>query len=71
MEFVGAPEILIVLMVVLIIFGPTKLPKLARTLGETVHEFRRADVAQAHDETDSSAQTAPFAERPSPDDSFV
>ncbi len=71
MEFVGAPELLIVLMVLLIIFGPTKLPKLARALGETVHEFRRADIAQGHDETDSSAHTAPFAERLSPDDSFV
>jgi sec-independent protein translocase protein TatA len=70
-EFVGAPELLIVLIVVLIIFGPTQLAKPARALGETVHESRRADVAQVHDETDSSAPTAPFTGRLSPDGWFV
>lgn len=37
----GAPEMLIVLLVALIIFGPTKLPKLARSIGEAAGEFRR------------------------------
>ena len=37
---VGAPELLIVLAVVLLIFGPTKLPGLARSLGSAAREFR-------------------------------
>jgi sec-independent protein translocase protein TatA len=36
----GIPELLIVLAVVLLLFGSTKLPKLARSLGEASKEFR-------------------------------
>lgn len=37
---IGAPELLIILAVVLLIFGPTKLPDLARSLGSAAREFR-------------------------------
>lgn len=35
----GAPELLIVLAVVVLIFGSTKLPQLARSLGEAKREL--------------------------------
>jgi sec-independent protein translocase protein TatA len=35
----GAPELMIVLAVVLLLFGGAKLPKLARSLGEAKKEF--------------------------------
>ena len=35
----GGPELLIVLAVVLLLFGGTKLPQLARSLGEAKKEF--------------------------------
>ena len=38
----GPWEIILILVIVLIIFGPTKLPKLARSMGEALREFRRA-----------------------------
>jgi sec-independent protein translocase protein TatB len=38
----GVGEILLVLIVVLVVFGPTKLPDLARTMGKAMAEFRRA-----------------------------
>lgn len=37
----GAPELLIVLAIVLVVFGSSKLPKLARSLGESKREFAR------------------------------
>jgi sec-independent protein translocase protein TatA len=37
----GAPELLIILLVVLVLFGGAKLPKLARSLGQAQSEFRR------------------------------
>jgi len=37
----GAPELLIILAVVLLLFGSTKLPKLARSLGEAQKEFKK------------------------------
>jgi sec-independent protein translocase protein TatA len=37
----GAPELLIILVVVLLLFGTTRLPKLARSLGQASNEFKR------------------------------
>lgn len=36
----GAPELLIILAVVLLLFGSTRLPKLARSLGQASKEFK-------------------------------
>lgn len=38
----GFGEILVILVVALIVFGPDRLPEIARTLGRTMAEFRRA-----------------------------
>lgn len=37
----GMPEILVILVVALLIFGPKKLPELGRSLGQSIREFRR------------------------------
>jgi sec-independent protein translocase protein TatA len=37
----GLPELLIILLVVLLIFGPRRLPDMAKGLGQSVREFRR------------------------------
>jgi sec-independent protein translocase protein TatA len=37
----GAPELLIVLVVILVLFGGSKLPKLARSLGQAQSEFKQ------------------------------
>ncbi len=41
MGSIGAPELIIVLLVVLLLFGSTKLPKLARSIGEASKEFKK------------------------------
>ena len=38
---IGAPELIIVLVVVLLLFGSTRLPKLARSLGQASKEFKQ------------------------------
>ena len=35
----GAPELIIILVIVMLVFGSTKLPKLARSLGQAKNEF--------------------------------
>lgn len=49
----GAPELLIVLVIVLLVFGGAKLPKLARSLGESQREFKKGteDGTVSHDDT--------------------
>ena len=39
---VGVPEMVVIFLVALVLFGPKKLPELGRTLGKAISEFRRA-----------------------------
>ncbi len=43
----GLPEILIVLVVVLLLFGPSKLPQLGESLGRAIRDFRDAASGRA------------------------
>jgi Tat protein translocase TatB subunit len=42
LESIGTSELLLIGLIALIIFGPRKLPQMARTIGKTVAEFKRA-----------------------------
>jgi TatA/E family protein of Tat protein translocase len=39
------PELILILIIALIIFGPRKLPEIGRSLGKTLNEFRRASIS--------------------------
>jgi sec-independent protein translocase protein TatA len=39
---IGMPELIVILVIALIVIGPSKLPDLARSLGKGLAEFRRA-----------------------------
>ncbi len=41
MAVIGTTELIIILVIVLVIFGGAKLPKLARSLGQAQREFRQ------------------------------
>lgn len=41
----GGPELMIVLVVMALVFGPSRVTGLARSLGESIHEFRAAQQA--------------------------
>ena len=45
---IGVPEMLIILVIALIIFGPRKLPELGRSLGRSLNEFKRASNELKH-----------------------
>lgn len=49
----GLPEILLVAFLVLLLFGSTRLPKLARSLGQASQEFRQGSK-EGHDGSGSS-----------------
>ena len=53
----GAPELIIILIIVLLVFGGTKLPKLARSLGQAQKEFKQGlkEGAQMDDDDEKPA----------------
>ena len=38
----GMPELIVIFVIALIIFGPRKLPELGKSLGKSIAEFKRA-----------------------------
>jgi sec-independent protein translocase protein TatA len=62
---IGLPEILIVLVVVLLLFGPKRLPDLGRSLGSGMREFK--DSVTGKDKEELPERREPAAEpRPEP-----
>ena len=56
---IGGPEVLIILVVVLLLFGAAKLPQLARSLGASAKEFRKGVEEGAKDDGSSTANPPP------------
>jgi len=53
----GAPEILIILAVFLLLFGAKKLPELARSLGKSSTEFKKGLKEGGHDTLPEGSET--------------
>jgi sec-independent protein translocase protein TatA len=49
---IGLPEVLIVLGIILVIFGPKRLPQLGRSLGSGMREFKDSITKRHDDEQD-------------------
>jgi TatA/E family protein of Tat protein translocase len=72
---IGFQELLVILAIALLVFGPKRLPELARSLGKGLAEFRRAstelrDQFRAEDEPPPARPPAappPVAAGPAPD----
>jgi sec-independent protein translocase protein TatA len=63
-SWIGLPEILILLLIVLLIFGPKKLPELGRSLGRGMREFKDSITGKDDDkqlEERNVEQAAPVA----------
>jgi TatA/E family protein of Tat protein translocase len=63
---IGGPELLIVFLVVLIVFGPTKIPEVARGIGKGLRELRRltTDLQREINLADSERQRPPARRSP-------
>jgi twin arginine-targeting protein translocase, TatA/E family len=44
MPNIGAPELIIILVIALLILGPGKLPEVGASLGKSIREFRKAST---------------------------
>lgn len=46
---IGMPELIVILLIVLLLFGVGKLPQIARSLGEGIKEFKKAITGKDDD----------------------
>jgi sec-independent protein translocase protein TatA len=69
----GMPELIVIFVIALIVFGPRKLPELGRSLGRGINEFKKAtsalqstleDEVRAEDQRDLAAKVPPPAAAP-------
>lgn len=53
----GVPELLVILLIVLVVFGANKLPSIGDALGRSIKNFKRA--SKVEDDTDDEEEVAP------------
>ena len=73
---IGMPELIVIFVIALIIFGPRKLPELGRSLGKSINEFKRASnelkstlEEEIRVDEQRTAAKAPTPATPAPDSS--
>ena len=54
------PELIVILVVALLVFGPKKLPEMGRSIGKTVTEFRKGS-SEMSKEKEEEPKTTPSA----------
>ena len=52
---IGFPELIVILVVALLVFGPGKLPEIGSALGQSLRDFRRA--FEGHDQSKDGPET--------------
>ncbi|MSU45548.1 MAG: twin-arginine translocase TatA/TatE family subunit [Lacunisphaera sp.] len=75
MEGIGGPELMMIMFIILLLFGADRLPELARGIGKSVREFKKAasgvenEVRRAMEEPDEP-QPKKFPAYPPPTDTI-
>lgn len=59
MAQIGVPSLILILVVALIIFGPSKLPELGKAAGNTLKEFKNATKGIMGDDESSKKKDKP------------
>ena len=68
MPDVGPLELAIILVIVLVIFGPKRLPGLGRSLGSGMREFKDSITGKTKDSDEETSAQISASEAPKPDE---
>lgn len=55
MANIGMPSLILIIVIALIIFGPSKLPELGQALGKTIREFKQSTKGVIDDEDENTS----------------
>jgi sec-independent protein translocase protein TatA len=61
---IGLPEVLLVLAIVLIIFGPKRLPQLGRSLGSGMRNFKESIAGKGGDDEEEEQKSGDAPAKP-------
>ncbi len=56
---IGMPELILILVIALVVFGPGKLPEIGNALGKAIREFKRATTQPAETDDEAAKKKAP------------
>jgi len=53
---IGLPELIVILVIILVIFGPKKIPEIGKSLGSAVRELRKSTTDDSSDKDTAEAE---------------
>lgn len=66
MPNIGAPELIVILVIALIVLGPKRLPEVGKSVGKGMREFKASLSGMGDDEEDDHPVIVAAEERPAP-----
>lgn len=54
---IGAPELILILIIALVIFGPGKLPEIGKAVGKSLNEFKKASREMTNELKDEKQES--------------
>ena len=60
----GMPELILILIIVLVLFGAKNLPDIGKAFGKTIHEFRKATTEEPDKKDEGKKEDPPSEKEP-------
>jgi len=54
---IGFPELILILVIALVVFGPSKLPEIGESLGKSIRQFKKSVEVDTNDDKTKDTET--------------